>query len=109
MKNFTPPTPDAGDREEPGFRLYVAGNSPNSLRAVANLKRLCGKSFKNNCHIEIVDVLEHPLKALGDDVIVCPTLIRLSPPPVVRVIGDLSDTDAVESLFTGRREVENNA
>jgi circadian clock protein KaiB len=77
------------------LRLYVAGSAPNSLRAIANAKAICGAHFAGGHKLEIVDMLEQPLRALGDGIIVTPTLLRLSPLPVRRVIGNLSDTAQV--------------
>jgi circadian clock protein KaiB len=77
------------------LRLYVAGDAPNSLRAIANLKAICGEKFVSPNELEIVDVLDQPRRALADGVVVTPTLLKLSPPPVQRVIGDLSDTSQV--------------
>jgi circadian clock protein KaiB len=77
------------------LRLYIAGNAPNSLRAIANVKAICGEHFASRNELEIVDVLDQPRRALADGVIVTPTLLKLSPPPVQRVIGDLSDTNQV--------------
>ncbi len=75
------------------LRLYIAGNAPNSLQAIDNLNALC------EAHLlakpEIVDVLEFPLRGLADGVVVTPTLVKLSPLPVKRVIGNLSDTKQV--------------
>ena len=77
------------------LRLYVAGNAPNSLRAIANVRAICDEHFVSGHQIEIVDMLEYPLRALADGIIVTPTLIRLWPLPVKRVIGNLSDTTQV--------------
>jgi circadian clock protein KaiB len=77
------------------LRLYVAGNAPNSSRAIANAKAICEAHFASGHEIEIVDLLDHPKRALADGIIVTPTLIRLLPLPVQRVIGNLSDTDQV--------------
>jgi circadian clock protein KaiB len=73
------------------FRQYVAGKSPNSLRAVRNLKAICRRHFDDRCTVEIVDVLETPMLALRDEVYVSPALIKFSPPPVRKIIGDLSE------------------
>jgi circadian clock protein KaiB len=83
--------------KDPGLllRLYIAGNAPNSLRAVANVKALCDEHFAARHELEIVDLLKHPKRALADGIIVTPTLLKLSPLPVQRVIGNLSDTDQV--------------
>jgi circadian clock protein KaiB len=77
------------------LRLYVAGNAPNSSRAIANAKAICEAHFASGHEIEIVDLLDHPKRALADGIIVTPTLIRLLPLPVQRVIGNLSDMDQV--------------
>ena len=77
------------------LRLYVAGSAPNSLSAIANAKAICGTHFAAGHKLEIVDMLQQPLRALADGIIVTPTLLRLSPLPVRRVIGNLSDTAQV--------------
>jgi circadian clock protein KaiB len=77
------------------LRLYVAGNAPNSLRAIANAKALCDEHFASRHELEIVDLLKHPKRALADGIIVTPTLLKLSPLPVQRVIGNLNDTNQV--------------
>jgi circadian clock protein KaiB len=85
------PTNAAGLR----LRLYIAGNAPNSVRAISNLKAICDKHFPSGCGLEIVDLLEHPQRALADGIIVTPTLVKLLPLPVQKVIGTLSDTEQV--------------
>jgi circadian clock protein KaiB len=77
------------------FRLYVAGNAPNSLRAIANAKALCAEHFAARHVLEVVDLLKDPRRALADGIIVTPTLLKLRPLPVRRVIGNLSDTNQV--------------
>jgi len=77
------------------LRLYVAGNAPNSLRAIANARAICDQHFASAHELEIVDLLLHPRRALADGIIVTPTLLRLTPLPVQRVIGNLSDTNQV--------------
>ena len=89
-----PPSDGLGDTKI-ALRLYIAGATPNSVRAVENLRALCRAHFPDNCDLEIVDVLKEPLRALTDDVLVTPTLIKLAPGPRVRVIGDLSDAARV--------------
>ena len=78
---------------KPGLslRLYVAGDAPNSQAAVANAKSICETHFAGYA-LEIVDMLTHPKRALEDGIIVTPTLLKLSPLPAHRVIGNLSDT-----------------
>ncbi len=77
------------------LRLYVAGNAPNSLRAVANTKAICEEFLTARYDLEIVDLLKHPERAIADGIIVTPTLLRLRPLPVQRAIGNLSDTPQV--------------
>jgi circadian clock protein KaiB len=77
------------------LRLYVAGTAPNSLRATANAKAICDEHFGSAHALEIIDLLKHPGRALADGIIVTPTLLKLSPLPVRRVIGNLSDTTQV--------------
>jgi circadian clock protein KaiB len=76
------------------LRLYVAGRSPNSLRAIANCRAICDEHFASGHELEIVDLLEHPERALADGIVVTPTLLKLVPPPA-RVVGNLSDTNQV--------------
>jgi circadian clock protein KaiB len=84
------------------LRLYVAGSAPNSLSAVTNAREICREHFSSGHEIEIVDLLEHPLRALDDGVVVTPTLLRLSPLPVRRLIGNLSDAKQVLLALTGK-------
>jgi circadian clock protein KaiB len=77
------------------LRLYVAGHAPNSLRAIANTQAICDEHFTSGYELEIVDLLEDPRRALADGIIVTPTLLKLWPLPIQRVIGTLSDTSRV--------------
>jgi len=77
------------------LRLYVAGQTPKSIRAFANLKTLCEEHLKGSYRIEVIDLLEQPQLARGDQIIAIPTLVRKLPPPVRKIIGDLSDTERV--------------
>ena len=77
------------------LRLYVAGNAPNSLSAISNAQAICDKYFASGYELEIVDLLEQPRRGLADGIIVTPTLLKLSPPPVQRAVGNLSDTKQV--------------
>lgn len=84
--------------EEPEFwklRLYVAGQTPRSLEAFANLKRICEEHLQGRYRIEVVDLLENPTLARGDQILAIPTLVRQLPPPVKKVIGDFSNTERV--------------
>jgi circadian clock protein KaiB len=77
------------------LRLYIAGNAPNSLLAIANLKAICDEHFANGWVVETIDLLVHPARALADSIIVTPTLVKIYPLPVQKVIGTLSDTNQV--------------
>jgi circadian clock protein KaiB len=77
------------------LRLYVAGQTPKSLTAFANLKRLCEERLKDRYTIEVVDLLVHPRLAKDDQILAIPTLVRKRPVPLRKIIGDLSDTERV--------------
>jgi circadian clock protein KaiB len=77
------------------MRLYVAGKAPNSVKAIANLRAICRRYLKDGYKLEIIDVCEHPLRALSDGVIVTPNLAKLFPGPPSSVIGNLGDRDSV--------------
>ena len=77
------------------MRLYVAGRAPNSVKAIANLEAICRQHLKDGYKLEIVDVCEHPRRALDDGVLVTPSLAKLSPSPGASIIGNLSDTSSV--------------
>lgn len=77
------------------LRLYIAGQTPNSIAAIANLEKICEEKLKDRYRIEVVDLLEHPQLAKGDQIIAIPTLVRRLPPPVKSIIGNLSKTDRV--------------
>ncbi len=77
------------------LRLYVAGMTPQSRRAVANIKQICEDHLAGQYRIEIVDLLENPQLAAGDQILAIPTLVRHLPPPVRKIIGDLSNTERV--------------
>ena len=75
------------------LRLYVAGQTPKSLRAFANLKKICETELRGKYRIEVIDVLAHPERARADQIVAIPTLIRKLPPPIKRLIGDLSNKE----------------
>jgi circadian clock protein KaiB len=75
--------------------LYIANSAPNSVRAIANLEAICKEHLKDKFKLEIIDVLEYPLRALADGIIVTPSLAKLSPSPAAKVIGNLSDKSSV--------------
>jgi circadian clock protein KaiB len=74
------------------LRLYVAGQTPKSLAAFANLKKICEEHLKGKYHIEVVDLLKNPQLAGGDQILAIPTLVRKLPEPIKKIIGDLSNT-----------------
>ena len=77
------------------LRLYVAGQTPKSIAAFANLKKICEEHLKGQYTIEVVDLLENPKLAKGDQILAIPTLVRKLPPPIRKIIGDLSNTERV--------------
>lgn len=77
------------------LRLYVAGQTPKSLAAFANLREICEKHLKGQYSIEVIDLQEDPQLAAGDQIMAIPTLIRKLPPPMKKIIGDLSNTERV--------------
>jgi len=77
------------------LRLYVAGNGPNSSRALLNIKAICAEHFAAEHELEVVDMLKEPRRAMADGVIVTPTLLKLSPRPIQRLVGSLSDSAQV--------------
>jgi len=77
------------------LRLYVAGQTHRSLTALANLRAFCEKHLAGVYHIELIDLVERPQLSKGDKILATPTLVRLLPAPVRRIIGDLSDTERI--------------
>lgn len=77
------------------LRLYVAGQTPKSVQAFANLKKICEEHLQGRYSIEVIDLLENPQLAKGDQILAIPTLVRRLPPPLRKIIGDLSDTERV--------------
>lgn len=77
------------------LKLYVAGASPKSLKAFANLRSLCDEYLPGRYTIEIVDLVKRPLLARTDDIVAIPTLVRMLPSPMRKIIGDLSNTERV--------------
>jgi circadian clock protein KaiB len=90
-----PRKPKPGKPEVWQLRLYVAGQTPKSVLALANLKALCEGHLKGHYRIEVIDLLEHPQMARGNQIIAVPTLIRKLAHPVRKIVGDLSNTDRV--------------
>jgi len=77
------------------LKLYVAGQTPKSLQAFANLKRICEEHLAGEYRIEVIDLLKNPQLAKGDQILALPTLVRHLPEPVRKIIGDLSNTERV--------------
>ena len=77
------------------FRLYVAGDTENSARAISNLNALCQAHLPHRYEIEIVDVFREPKRALADGILMTPTLVKLAPAPILRIVGTLSQTEPV--------------
>ena len=77
------------------LRLYIADSAPNSARAVANLAAICKEHLGDRFELEIIDVLEYPQRAWADGIIVTPSLTKISPSPLARIVGNLSDTNSV--------------
>ena len=86
---------DVRDQERFELRLYVAGQSPKSVQAIENLRRVCEEYLPGRYNIELIDLVEHPRLARGNEIIAVPTLVRRLPEPMRKIIGDLSDTDTV--------------
>ena len=77
------------------LRLYVAGQTPRSVTAFKNLKDICEEYLQGQYHIEVVDLMENPTLARGDQILAVPTLVRKLPQPIRKIIGDLSNTERV--------------
>ncbi len=98
---MTAPKNDPGDGGHPEtgelyeLRLYVAGQTPKSITAFANLKKLCEEHLEGRYRIEVIDLLINPTLAKGDQILAIPTLVRKLPEPVKKIIGDLSNTERV--------------
>ena len=75
------------------LRLYVAGQTPKSMAALENLKRLCESHLVGRYEIEVIDLLVHPTLAAGDQILAVPTLVRKLPAPLRKIVGDLRDTE----------------
>lgn len=92
------PEPEIGQSKESEFwdlRLYVAGQTPKSQAAFANLKKFCEVHLNGRCRIEVIDLVKNPRLAAGDQILAVPTLVRKLPEPIRKIIGDLSNTERV--------------
>ena len=94
-RNGNSPHTDGDNLNRWNLRLYVAGQTPRSLTAFQNLKNICELYLKGQYHIEVVDLMENPTLARGDQILAVPTLVRKLPQPIRKIIGDLSNTERV--------------
>ncbi len=81
------------EEEKWDLRLYIAGQTPRSIAAFANLKKLCEEHLAGRYTIEVVDLMKHPQLAAGDQILAIPTLVRKLPQPIRKIVGDLRDTE----------------
>lgn len=96
MKNVSPEKGKIAKTAETwNLRLYVAGQTPKSITAFANLKKICEEHLAGKYRIEVIDLLENPQLAKGDQIIAIPTLVRRLPEPLKKIIGDLANTERV--------------
>jgi circadian clock protein KaiB len=86
---------DDSSNVEYDLRLYVAGQTPKSLAAIANLRKICEEHLAGRYRVVVVDLVETPQLAAGDQIVAIPTLVRRLPPPLKRMIGDLSNSEKV--------------
>ena len=86
---------EGDDAERWNLRLYVAGETPKCVQALQHLKRICEEHLQGRYSIEVIDLLKNPTLAQGDQIIAIPTLVRKLPPPVKKIIGDLTNTERV--------------
>ncbi len=98
--------PHASPPKQWDLKLYVAGQTPRSLRALANLKQFCEEHLAGQYAIEVIDLVQNPQLAAGDQIVAIPTLVRKLPEPVRKIIGDLSNTDRVLVGLDLRERVE---
>ena len=85
--------PAGGDVVE--LRLYIAGQTGRSIAALANLRRICEEHLAGRYRVEVIDLMENPQRAQNDQILAIPTLVRRLPPPIRRIIGDLSNSERV--------------
>lgn len=87
--------PSASGEEFWDLKLYVAGQTPKSIAAVANLKKLCEEHLAGRYRVEVIDLVKNPQLARGDQILAIPTLVRRLPEPMRKIIGDLSNQERV--------------
>src|SRR5512134_3772557 len=95
VENRKPPARSKRPSKTYELRLYVAGQTPKSLAAFANLKKICEEHLSGQYELEVIDLLKHPQLASGDQILAIPTLVRKLPAPIKKIIGDLSNTERV--------------
>ena len=95
LENTEPAPADSADAEYWELRLYVAGQTPRAITAFANLKKLCEQHLSGRYSIEVVDLLQNPTLAAGEQILAIPTLVRKLPEPVKKIIGNLSNEERV--------------
>jgi circadian clock protein KaiB len=101
---------EIAEKEGPGnaevweLRLYVAGQTPRSVAAFANLKKICETHLQGRYNIEVVDLVKHPQLVAGDQILAIPTLVRKLPEPLRKIVGDLRDTE--RALLGGTLEIQ---
>ncbi len=95
MSDYEDVAADLDEAEVFELRLYVAGQSPRSVRALENLRKVCDEHLAGRYRVEVIDLLQNPALARGDEIVAVPTLVRKLPEPIRKIIGDLSDTDRV--------------
>ena len=93
LAEHTVPTAAFEDTEAWVLRLYIAGQTPKSVTAFSNLKKLCEEHMPGHYQIEVIDLLVNPQLAAGDQIVAIPTLVRKLPQPLRRIVGDLSNTE----------------
>ena len=104
-RHGTPGPQDSQSDDKYTFRLYVAGQTPRSLTAIANLKRICEEHLNSEYKIEVIDLVANPQLASTDQILAIPTLVRKLPEPVRKIIGDLSSLDRVLVALDIRKPV----
>jgi len=95
MRSNTPSSESAPSSEVQILRLYIAGQTPRSVKAFANLKKICEEHLTGKYRFEVIDLTQNPQLAAGDQILAVPTLVRRLPEPVRKIIGDLSNTERV--------------
>jgi len=77
------------------LRLYIAGHTPKSVRAIGNLRKICEAYLENKYSLEVIDLMERPEVGKSDQILAIPTLVRRLPPPIAKIVGDLSNMEQV--------------